>query len=156
MNALEALAGRERLRAVFVTPNRQYPTLVPLASARSVRLLELAARLRFAVIEVGPRLGDSLRGPPARPAAATDTSGGVVHVGTLSKLLSPGLRLGFVHGPIPLIRRMRTIRLGVDRGPRPRQSAPHHLAGTGPPVSPVRPRQARALALRYERAILTG
>jgi GntR family transcriptional regulator/MocR family aminotransferase len=39
----------------------------------------------------------------------------VVHVGTLSKVFTPGLRLGLVHGPVPLIARMKELRLVFDR-----------------------------------------
>jgi len=39
----------------------------------------------------------------------------VIHVGTLSKIFSPNLRLGYVHGPAPLIARMRALRQALDR-----------------------------------------
>jgi GntR family transcriptional regulator/MocR family aminotransferase len=49
--ALARLAARRTLRAVYVTPHHQFPTLVTLAAARRLELLELARRHRFAIIE---------------------------------------------------------------------------------------------------------
>lgn len=115
VEALAAIAARERLRAVFVTPQRQYPTLAVLSPARRQRLLELAARHRCAVLEADSDSEFQFEGCPLAPLAASDQAGVVVHIGTLSKLFSPGLRLGFAHGPSPLIRRMKAIRLGFDR-----------------------------------------
>lgn len=115
VEALAAAAAREPLRAVLVTPQRQYPTLAVLSAARRERLLDLAARHRFAVLEADQDSEFQFEGRPLAPLAAADRSGVVVHIGTLSKLFSPGLRLGFVHGPPLLIRRMKAIRLGFDR-----------------------------------------
>lgn len=115
VEALAHLASRERLRAVLVTPQRQYPTLAVLSTARRARLLELAARHRFAVLEVDQDSEFQFEGRALAPLAASDEAGVVVHIGTMSKVLSPGFRLGFVHGPQPLIRRMKAIRRGFDR-----------------------------------------
>ncbi len=115
VEALAAIAARERLRAVLVTPQRQYPTLAVLSPARRERLLELAAQHRFAVLEADQDAEFQFEGRPVAPLAAADRSGVVVHVGTLSKVFSPGLRLGFVHGPAPLLQRMKAVRLGFDR-----------------------------------------
>ncbi len=112
---LEAILRQGPLRAVLVTPQRQYPTLAVLAEVRRTRLLELAAHHRFAIIEVDQESEFQFEGRPTAPLAARDPAGVVIHVGTLSKVFSPSLRLGFVHAPLPLIVRMRELRLGFDR-----------------------------------------
>lgn len=112
---LAHLAESERLRAVYVTPLRQYPTLVPLAGERRARLMALAQAHRFAIIENDQDSEFLFEGRPRAPLAAEDRSGVVIHVGTLSKIFSPNLRLGFVHGPAPLIARMRALRQALDR-----------------------------------------
>ena len=104
-----------RLRAVLVTPRRQYPTLAALAPHRRARLLELAVTHRFAVLEVDPDSEFQFEGRPLAPLAAEAPPGVVVHVATLSKLFSPELRLGFVHGPPSLLARMREVRAVFDR-----------------------------------------
>ncbi len=113
--ALEALASTERLRAVLVTPRRHYPTLVPLAEPRRAALLALAAARRFAVVELDLDTEFQFDGAPARPLAAEDRASVVIHLGLLSKALSPGLRLGFVHAPAPLLPGLRAARAAFDR-----------------------------------------
>jgi GntR family transcriptional regulator/MocR family aminotransferase len=112
---LERLLAAGRLRAVLVTPQRQYPTLAALSPERRARLLELAAAHRFAVLEVDQDSEFQFEGRPLAPLAAEDRAGVVVHVGTLSKVFSPDLRLGYVHGPGPLVRRMAESRATFDR-----------------------------------------
>ena len=114
VDQLEALLRAGPLRAVLVTPQRQYPTLAVLSAERRGRLLELAAAHRFAVLEVDQDSEFQFEGRPLAPLAAQDRSGVVVHLGTLSKIFSPDLRLGFVHGPLPLVRRMGVLRMALD------------------------------------------
>jgi len=116
VDALEPLLRTERLRAVLVTPRRQYPTLAVLSPGRRARLLSLAQANRFAVLEIDQDSEMQLEGAPAAPlAAAAGAPGVVVHLGTLSKIFSPDLRLGFVHGPAPLVARLREVRAVLDR-----------------------------------------
>ncbi|HUM13528.1 MAG TPA: PLP-dependent aminotransferase family protein [Myxococcaceae bacterium] len=114
-DALEALLRETPVRAVFVTPQRQYPTLASLSAERRSTLLELAATHRFAVIEMDPDSEFHFEGRPLAPLAAKDPAQVVVHVGTLSKIFSPDLRLGFVVGPGPLLARMSAVRATYDR-----------------------------------------
>ena len=115
IDELERVLAATPLRAVLVTPQRQYPTLAVLSAGRRPRLLELAAAHRFAVLEVDQDSEFQFEGRPLAPLAAMDRAGVVVHVGTLSKIFSPDLRLGFVSGPAPLLRRMKEARALLDR-----------------------------------------
>ncbi|MFT3913076.1 MAG: PLP-dependent aminotransferase family protein [Anaeromyxobacteraceae bacterium] len=115
VDALEALLATERLRAVLVTPVRQYPTVVALAPDRRERLLALAARHRIAILESDHDSEFQFDGAAPPPLAAQDAAGVVVHVGSLSKVFSPGLRLGFVHAPKPLVAELRSARDALDR-----------------------------------------
>jgi GntR family transcriptional regulator/MocR family aminotransferase len=103
VDALEALAARERLRAVYVTPHHQYPTTVMLDAGRRLRLLELARARRIAIIEDDYDFEFHYEGRPVLPLAAADQHAVVVYIGTLSKILAPSLRLGFVVAPPALI-----------------------------------------------------
>lgn len=115
VDALEKLLERERIRAVYVTPHHQYPSTVLLSPARRLRLLELARVHRFAILEDDYDHEFHYDGRPVLPLASADRSGVVVYIGTLSKILAPGLRLGFVVAPTPLIERLATIRTFIDR-----------------------------------------
>jgi len=115
VEALERLAGVERLRAVLVSPVRQYPTTVALAPERRARLLDLAARHRLAVLESDHDAEFQFDGAAPPPLAAEDRAGVVVLVGSLSKIFSPGLRLGYVHAPAPLLGELRSARDVLDR-----------------------------------------
>jgi GntR family transcriptional regulator/MocR family aminotransferase len=103
-----------RLRAVCVTPHHQYPTTVVLSPRRRVALLELARAHGLAIIEDDYDHEFHYQGRPVLPLASADRSGQVVYVGTLSKILAPGLRLGFVVAPPPVIVRLAQERAMTD------------------------------------------
>ncbi len=115
VDAIAALVERAPIRAVYVTPHHQYPTLVVLSAARRLALLELARRHRFAIVEDDYDNEVHYRGRPVLPLASQDRSGVVLYVGTLSKVLAPGLRLGYVVAPAPVIERLAEHRRYMDR-----------------------------------------
>jgi GntR family transcriptional regulator/MocR family aminotransferase len=78
-------------------------------------LLALARKHRIAVLEDDYDHEFHYDGRPVLPLASTDPYGSVVYVGTLSKVLAPGLRLGFVAAPRPLIERLARERYLIDR-----------------------------------------
>ena len=113
--ALEALTERTALRAVYVTPHHQYPTTATLSAARRIALLELARRKRFAVIEDDYDHEFHYEGRPVLPMASTDRAGVVLYIGSLAKVLAPGVRLGYVTAPRPVLRQMVAHRACIDR-----------------------------------------
>jgi GntR family transcriptional regulator/MocR family aminotransferase len=115
VEALEQLARRDRIRAVYLTPHHQYPTTVTLAAGRRLALLRLAAERRMAIIEDDFDCEFHYDGRPVLPLAASDPAGVVVYVGTLSKVLAPGLRLGYVHAPPEVIACLAEHRRYLDR-----------------------------------------
>jgi GntR family transcriptional regulator/MocR family aminotransferase len=114
VEALRA-AARGGLRVVYVTPHHQYPTTSVLSAPRRMELLALAAQQRLAVIEDDYDHEFHYDGRPLMPLASADAGGNVVYVGTLSKILAPGLRLGFAVGPAALIDTLGELRAVVDR-----------------------------------------
>jgi GntR family transcriptional regulator/MocR family aminotransferase len=115
VEALEQLARRDRVRAVYLTPHHQYPTTVTLAAGRRLALLRLAAEKRIAILEDDFDCEFHYDGRPVLPLAASDPAGVVVYVGTLSKVLAPGLRLGYVHAPPEVIACLAEHRRYLDR-----------------------------------------
>lgn len=111
---LRHLAERGGLRAVHVTPHHQFPTTVTLSASRRLRLLDLAAAHRFAVIEEDYDHEFHYDGCPVLPLASADPHGVVAYVGTFSKVLAPALRVGYVVAPPPLLRSVIAHRLHID------------------------------------------
>ena len=112
---VDLLGEIEDLRAAYVTPHHQYPTTVTLGAARRIALLRVCRERRVALIEDDYDNEFHFDGPPRLPMAADDTAGCVVYVGTLSKVLAPGLRIGFVVGRGEINERLSRLRRVVDR-----------------------------------------
>jgi len=114
VRSLARRVSRRPIRAVYVTPHHQFPTTVTLTGPRRVELLDLAARERFAVIEDDYDHEFHYTGKPVLPLASHDRVGLVGYVGTLSKVLAPGLRLGFIAAPPNLIEQLVAYRSFID------------------------------------------
>ena len=114
-NALEAALREGPIRAVYVTPHHQYPTMHVMAPERRTRVLELARLHRFAILEDDYDHEHHFEGPPVAPLAAQDRYGSVVYIGSLSKLFAPGVRIGFVAAPRALLDALAALRFVSDR-----------------------------------------
>ncbi len=86
-----------------------------LSAARRIALLDLARRQRLAIIEDDYDHEFHFEGHPVMPLASADAAGVVIYVGTFSKILAPGLRLGFTVAPRPLLDRLARLRETADR-----------------------------------------
>ncbi|MGH1346874.1 MAG: PLP-dependent aminotransferase family protein [Nannocystales bacterium] len=101
-------------RAVYVTPHHQYPTTATLNASRRLQLLAWAAKQRVAVIEDDYDNEYHYDTQPVQPLAAHDPRGVVVYLGTLSKVLAPGIRIGWVVAPPNLLAAMLALRTSLD------------------------------------------
>lgn len=115
VEAVERALSTGSLRALYLTPHHQYPTMVALSPQRRLALLDLAKRHRIAILEDDYSHEFHYEGRPRLPMASTDVHGNVVYLGGLSKILAPGLRIGYVVAPRALIERMAELRSVVDR-----------------------------------------
>lgn len=95
---------------VYTTPSHQCPTTVTMSMARREALLEQAIRSDSILIEDDYESQASFEGDPFPTLKSMDRSGRVIYIGSLSKSLAPGLRLGYVVGPPKLIHELRNVR----------------------------------------------
>lgn len=102
IDAVEKACRRHAVRAVFVTPHHQFPTTVALRPERRLRLLDLAHQFGFAIIEDDYDHEFHFESQPLLPIAGY-APGHVIYVGSLSKLLLPALRIGYVAAPPQVI-----------------------------------------------------
>jgi GntR family transcriptional regulator/MocR family aminotransferase len=102
---------------VFVTPSHQSPTTRTLPLERRKRLLDLAEQHDFVVIEDDYEAENLYAGEPMPALKSLDKVGRVIYVGSISKSLSPSLRLGYVVAPRALIAELRVLRHAMVRHP---------------------------------------
>lgn len=115
LDALEALCLQRKVSAVYTTPHHQFPTTVMLSAERRIRLLELARQHDFVIIEDDYDHEFHFSHSPMLPLASMDTDGRVIHIGSLSKVLAPGLRLGYIAAPELVINRCVHDIILIDR-----------------------------------------
>jgi GntR family transcriptional regulator/MocR family aminotransferase len=114
VEALRKVATRAPLRAIYVTPHHQYPTTVTLKAARRLALLALARAHRIAIVEDDYDHEFHYDGRPVLPLASADDAGLVVYIGTLSKILAPSLRIGYIVAPAAVLKSVGAIRSLFD------------------------------------------
>ncbi|MGI9394195.1 MAG: PLP-dependent aminotransferase family protein [Boseongicola sp.] len=102
---------------VFATPSHHCPTSVTMPIARRRELLERAGRDNFLVVEDDYEFEMSFLEPPSPALKSLDREGRVIHIGSFSKSLFPGLRLGYLVGSTPFIREARALRATILRHP---------------------------------------
>lgn len=110
--------------AVVVTPSHHSPTGATMPVDRRAKLLRAAAEKDFIVIEDDYEFEISFLAPPSPALKAFDEAGRVLYIGSFSKSLFPGLRLGYLVAPAPFIREARALRSLMIRHP------PGHLQRT--------------------------
>ncbi len=102
---------------VYVTPSHQSPTTVTMSAKRRQTLLEQADKSDFLVIEDDYECESNFRGNPTAALKSRDQNNRVIYVGSLSKTLAPGLRVGYLVGPAELIHEARSLRRLMVRHP---------------------------------------
>src|SRR5205807_4545115 len=102
-------------KLIYVTPSHQFPLGVTMSFPRRRALLDFArARIAF-VFEDDYDAEFRFTGPPLPSLQGIDNSGRVIYAGTMSKILYPSLRLGYIVAPEQLIDSMAKIRSVMDQ-----------------------------------------
>ena len=110
----EQVAGvAQGARLLYALPNFQNPTGRTLPVERRTALVETCARLGLPLIEDDPYGALSYRGEPLPKMIAMNPDG-VIYMGSFSKVLTPGIRLGYVVAPLPLVRKLEQAKQAAD------------------------------------------
>ena len=115
----ETIDRLERARAggskfIYTVPTFQNPGGVTMSLARRRRLVEIAPERELLVLEDNPYGLLRYEGEPLPPLYALDGGVYVMYLGTFSKILSPGIRLGWVVAPPPVLEKINVGKQGSD------------------------------------------
>ncbi len=102
---------------IFTTPSHQSPTTATMPIDRRHALLRRARDLDAMIVEDDYEFEMSFLGAPSPALRSLDRDGRVIYIGSFSKSLFPGLRLGYMVGSEPFIREARALRSLVLRHP---------------------------------------
>lgn len=102
---------------IFTTPSHQCPTTSTMPLARRKALLQKAKKLNSIIVEDDYEFEMSFLKSPRPALKSLDREGRVIYVGSFSKSLFPGLRLGYLVGAPSFIREARALRSTILRHP---------------------------------------
>jgi GntR family transcriptional regulator/MocR family aminotransferase len=116
LNVEAGLRQDAEARLVYVSPSHQYPLGVTMSLARRLALLQWAAQADAWILEDDYDSEYRYAGRPLAALQGLDSNGRVIYIGTFSKVLFPGLRLGYMVVPPDLIDAFSRARTLIDRG----------------------------------------
>jgi GntR family transcriptional regulator/MocR family aminotransferase len=111
-------------RLIYVTPSHQYPTGAVMSLARRHQILALARQHKAWILEDDYDSEFRFSGPPISSLAGLDTDERVLYMGSFSKVLYPGLKLGYLVVPKGLVSSFKQAHYDLNRpGQMPLQAA---------------------------------
>lgn len=116
LNLEAGLQQEAEARMVYVSPSHQYPLGVTMSLARRLALLQWAAQANAWILEDDYDSEYRYAGRPLAALQGLDSTGRVIYIGTFSKVLFPGLRLGYMVVPPDLVAAFTQARALTDRG----------------------------------------
>ena len=105
------------VKLVFATPSHQFPTMVTMSQSRRKELLEAAKAKDFMIIEDDYEAEMNYLARSSPSLRAMDREQRVIYVGSFSKTVSPGIRVGFIVAHRDIIREARIVRGTMFRHP---------------------------------------
>lgn len=101
---------------LYTIPNYHNPTSIVMSKNRREELISVCQKEKLPIIEDDVYRELWLDTPPPSPIKSIDSTGLVLYVGSISKTLSPGLRIGWIVGPQQVIDRLSDIKMQTDYG----------------------------------------
>ena len=97
-------------KLLYTIPTFQNPTGTTMSLAKRKRLLELASEYNVMVLEDNPYGDLRFSGEDVPTLKSLDTDGRVIYAGSFSKILSPGMRLGYIVAPAALVEKIEILK----------------------------------------------
>src|SRR5437763_4702306 len=110
-------------RIIYVTPSHQFPLGVTMSFQRRTDLLDFARAHNAFIFEDDYNAEFRFVGPPLPSLQGIDSAGRVIYAGTVSKILCPSLRLGYIIAPERLVDSFVKIRSAIDQHSSPIEQA---------------------------------
>ncbi|MCZ7574189.1 MAG: PLP-dependent aminotransferase family protein [Ardenticatenaceae bacterium] len=115
VESLAATLLQQRAKFLYTMPTCHNPTGVDLSLARRRRLLAIAREFGLPLVTDDPYGELRYRGTAPPELLALDGEANVIMIGSFSKILAPGLRLGWLLAPSPVVETLRLEKLSADR-----------------------------------------
>ncbi|WP_182959423.1 MocR-like pyridoxine biosynthesis transcription factor PdxR [Pedobacter gandavensis] len=112
---LEQLCKLQPIKAVYVTPQHQFPSTRSMKADRRLQLLNLSNQYGFAIVEDDYDHDYHFGLRSLQPLASYETAHNVIYISSLSKLIAPAVRIGYVAGPEDFIDSLAALRMTIDR-----------------------------------------
>ena len=110
LDAVEELLKTKNIKIIYTIPTFQNPTGITMSLEKREKLLQLARQYDCYILEDNPYGELRFRGQDVPAIKSLDTEGRVIYVGTFSKTLAPGLRVGFITGHKDIIDRVVVVK----------------------------------------------
>ena len=115
IKALEdALIANPNVKFIYTIPEFHNPTGVTLSFEKRKKMIELANKFNVMILEDSPYREIRYEGEPIPSIKSLDTENRVMFLGSFSKILCPGLRLGWVVAPAEVISKISMLKLASD------------------------------------------
>ncbi|GAB3524203.1 aminotransferase-like domain-containing protein [Emticicia fontis] len=115
VDKIEEICQRKKVKLMYVTSHHYHPTTVTLKPERRLKLLALAEKYQFFIIEDDYDYDYHYANNPILPLASADRYGWVIYVGSFSKQIAPTFRVGYVAAHESIIEEMTKLRRIIDR-----------------------------------------
>jgi len=115
IDRIERLCKKKAPKMIYIIPHHHRPTTVTLSAERRMRLMNLARKYGFALLEDDYDFDYHFTSNPLLPLASLDTGGHIIYVGSFCKSIAPGIRIGFMVAPEVVVSEAAALRKLIDR-----------------------------------------